>query len=89
MNAIFNAPGLQSRVGAVTLARLRRRAEAENDWIVGRELIRHGQVAEGRRFLRRSVKAAPGLRRLALLASASIPMLRIGPFRSYPMPGTI
>jgi hypothetical protein len=89
MNAIFSAPGLQSRVGAVPLARLRRRAEAENDWIVGRELIRHGRVAEGRRFLRRSVKAAPGLRRLALLASASIPMLRIGPFRSYPMPGTI
>jgi glycosyltransferase involved in cell wall biosynthesis len=89
MNAIFNAPELKSNFSAETLARLRRRAEAENDWVVGRELIRHGRVAEGRQFLRRSVAAAPCVKRLALLTSVSLPMLRIGPFRSYPMSGTV
>jgi glycosyltransferase involved in cell wall biosynthesis len=89
MDAIFNALALKSRVSAVDLARLRRRAEAENDWIVGRELIRHGQVAAGRRFLGRSVAAAPGLKRLALLAVGWLPMPRIGPFRSYPTAGTV
>jgi glycosyltransferase involved in cell wall biosynthesis len=89
MNAIFNAPELKSNFSAATLAELRRRAEAENHWVVGRELIRHGRVAEGRQFLRRSVLAVPGVKRLALLTSVSLPMLRIGPFRSYPMPDTV
>jgi hypothetical protein len=89
MNAIFNAPELKSNFSAATLARMRRRAEAENNWVVGRELIRHGRMAEGRQFLRRSVVAAPGLKRLALLTSVSFPMLRLGPFRSYPMPDTV
>jgi glycosyltransferase involved in cell wall biosynthesis len=89
MHAIFNAPELKSNFSAATLARLRRRAEAENDWVVGRELIRHGRVAEGRRFLLRSVSAAPGVRRLALFTSVSLPLLRIGPFRSYPMSGAV
>jgi glycosyltransferase involved in cell wall biosynthesis len=88
MNAIFNAPELRARLGVETVARLRLRAEAENNWIVGRELIRHGRVAEGRRFLLRSVRAAPEPRRLALLASLSLPMLRTGPFRSYRMSDT-
>ena len=88
MNAIFNAPELKSNFGVATLARLRRRAEAENDWVVGRELIRHGKVAEGRQFLRRSVFAAPGVKRLALLASVALPMPRVGPFRAYPMSDT-
>ncbi len=89
MEAIFNAPELKQRFGAATLARLRRRAEAENNWVIGRELIRHGRVADGRPFLRRSVAAAPGVKRLALLASVSLPMVRIGPFRSYPMAGVV
>lgn len=89
MNAIFNAPALKSRFSPEDLARLRHRAEAENDWIVGRELIRHGQAAEGRHFLRRSVVAAPSLKRLALLAAAWLPLVRIGPFRSYPLPNTV
>lgn len=89
MNAIFNAPGLKLRFGATALARLQRRAEAENDWVIGRELIRHGKVAAGRQFLRRSVVAAPDVKRLALLASVFLPMLRIGPFRSYPIPDTV
>jgi hypothetical protein len=89
MDAIFNAPALKSRFNAEELRSLRRRAEAENDWIVGRELIRHGNPADGRHFLRRSVVAAPGLKRLALLIAASSPITRIGPFRSYPVPDTV
>ena len=84
MEAIFDAPALKARFPAAELASLRRRAEAENDWIVGRELIRHGRPLEGRQFLRRSVRAAPCLRRLALLAAGSLPIFQIGPFRRYP-----
>jgi glycosyltransferase involved in cell wall biosynthesis len=87
MDAIFNAPALKMRFSVRELARLRGRAVAENDWIVGRELIRHGQRDEGRHFLRRSVAAAPSLKRIALLAAGSLPMVRVGPFRSYPAPG--
>lgn len=83
MNAIFNAPGLKSHFDAATLVRLRDRADAENNWVIGRELIRHGRVAEGRRFLCRSVIASPTVKRLALLTSVLLPMPRIGPFRSY------
>jgi glycosyltransferase involved in cell wall biosynthesis len=89
MDAIFNTPALKSRFSVAELASLRRRAEAENDWIVGRELIRHGKAADGRHFLRRSVIAAPSLKRLALLIAASSPMTRIGPFRSYPTLDTV
>jgi len=89
MDAIFNAPAPRSRFTEVELARLRRRAEAENDWVVGRELIRHGQVANGRRFLRRSMSAAPSFRRMALLTAASLPLPRIGPFRAYPLPDSV
>lgn len=88
MDAIFTAAELRSRFSAADLQRLRRRAAAENDWIVGRELIRHGKAAEGRRFLRRSVAAAPSLKRLALLTAAALPMTAIGPFRFYPAPGS-
>ena len=89
MDAIFIAPALKSRFSAADLAGLRRLAEAENDWVVGRELIRHGKAMEGRHYLRRSVGAAPSLKRLALLTAAWLPMMRIGPFRSYPVPGTV
>jgi hypothetical protein len=83
MDAIFSSPALRARFGTQELLRLRRRTNAENDWIVGRELIRHGKWTEGKPFLRRSVRAAPGFRRLALLAVASVPMLQVGPFRPY------
>jgi glycosyltransferase involved in cell wall biosynthesis len=86
MDAIFNAPALKALFSATKVAHLRRRAEAENDWIVGRELIRHGRPAEGRGFLRRSVRASPSPRRLALLAAGSLPIIRIGPFRPYSVP---
>ena len=84
MDAIHGARALLSRFSEAELARFRRRAEAENDWIVGRELIRHGRRAEGRTFLRRSVRAAPCARRMLLLAAGSLPLKSIGPFRLYP-----
>jgi glycosyltransferase involved in cell wall biosynthesis len=84
MDAIFDAEALSGRFDRAALVRLRRRAKAENDWIVGRELIRHGRHAEGRPFLRRSVRAAPSVKRLVLLALGSLPIARIGPFRPYP-----
>ena len=95
MEAIFSSPGLgATRLGATRLAatlgaeevaRLRRLAEAENNWIVGRELIRHRKVEDGLRFLRRSVRARPSSRRLTLLALATCRITSIGPFHPYPM----
>ena len=87
MDAIFNNPAVLARFGAVRLAAIRRRTEAENAWIIGRELIRHGRVSEGRAWLHRSVRGAPTLKRIALLAVAHVvqrlpPSLR-GPFQPY------
>jgi glycosyltransferase involved in cell wall biosynthesis len=86
MDAIFGNPALLARFGAQRLAAIRRRTEAENAWIIGRELIRHGRSREGRVWLRRSVTAAPGLKRAALLAASLFP---IGPFASYTAAGHI
>lgn len=86
MEAIWGNPALAARLGR-RLPRLRARAEAERDWVVGRELIRHGARAVGLARLGASVGAAPGLRRVALLAAAHLlPMLPAplhGPFRRY------
>jgi hypothetical protein len=87
MDAIFGNPALVSRFGPERLATLRRQAEAENHWIIGRELIRHDRAGEGRVWLRRSVREYPTLRRVALLAgSGLLPLLPIalrGQFRPY------
>ncbi len=87
MDAIFANPALAERFGPARLARIRRRAEAENEWIVGRERIRHGRDGEGLAPLRRSVAAKPSLKRLALLAVAHLravlPPGLHGPFRRY------
>jgi glycosyltransferase involved in cell wall biosynthesis len=83
MDAIFGASAVTAMFSTADLTGLRRRAEAENDWIVGRELVRHGRYREGRAFLRRSVCMAPGFRRAALLVLGSVPLDRVGPFRRY------
>ncbi len=92
MAAIFGNPDLAGRLGAARLAALRRLAEAENAWIVGRELVRQGRRAEGQRWLARSVAAAPSLRRVGLLAAAHalplLPQAWRGPFRAYVAAGT-
>lgn len=86
LEAIWHNPDLAARLGQ-RLPRLRIRAVAERDWVVGRELIRHGARAEGLARLAASVGAAPGLRRAALLAAAHLlPVLPAplhGPFRRY------
>ena len=91
MNAIFANPALLARFGAGPLAAIRRHAEAENDWIVGRELIRHGRRTRGIAWLRRSFLAHPSARRAALLAATPMlgllpPRLR-GPFQPYRVSG--
>jgi len=87
MGAIFSNPALLARFGADRLAAIRRHTEAENAWIIGRELVRHGHSSEGRIWLRRSVRAHPTIKRIALLAVAHLvrqlpPGLR-GPFQPY------
>jgi len=87
LNAIHANPDVIAAIGTERLATLREMAEAENHWVTGRELIRHGQVAEGRRWLRRSVRLRPTPRRLLLLAGAMglacIPDRWRGPFTPY------
>ncbi|WP_270936797.1 glycosyltransferase family 2 protein [Falsiroseomonas oryzae] len=87
MAAIWGNPALAARLGP-RLDRLRARAEAENAWVVGKELIRHGAMAEGLARLRSAFAAAPGPKRAALLAAAHLlPLLpgRLhGPFARYP-----
>jgi CTP:molybdopterin cytidylyltransferase MocA len=86
LDAVFSTPSVRARLGA-RLPKLRRAAEAEAEWIVGRELIRHGRVAEGRARLRRAVAARPSLRRAALLTAAHAPAIAPArlraPFRRY------
>jgi Glycosyl transferase family 2 len=87
MDAIFGNPALAARLGAARCATLRGRAEAENRWIMGRELIRHGRAGDGLRQLRRSFASKPSVPRAALLAAAHLlpilPKSLRGPFRSY------
>jgi glycosyltransferase involved in cell wall biosynthesis len=87
MDAIFANPALLSRFGAKRLAAIRRRAAAENQWIIGRELIRHDRPADGRTWLRRSVWVRPSAKRAALLAAAHmlplLPLVLRGPFKPY------
>ena len=87
LDTIFANPVLRARLGPARLAVLRQRAEAESQWIIGRELIRHGTSSAGRKWLRRSLRAQPSGRRLLLLAAAhALPLLPKklrGPFTSY------
>lgn len=87
LNAVYGNPELRVRFTADHLRKLRRRAEAENAWVVGRELIRHGRNQPGRVWLRRSAWAAPGLKRIALTglscALTLLPEHWRGPFRPY------
>jgi glycosyltransferase involved in cell wall biosynthesis len=90
VDAIFGNPALTARFGTDRVAAIRRCTDAENHWVIGRELIRHDRSAEGRAWLRRSVQAAPCARRIALLAAAQLapllpPALR-GPLRPYRLP---
>jgi glycosyltransferase involved in cell wall biosynthesis len=80
MDAIHRNPALADRLGRSRLADLRHRADAEMAWTIGRELVRHGSQRDGLRWLARSLRSAPGPRRLALI---SLSCLQLGPFRRY------
>lgn len=80
MEAILRNPGLADRLGKTRLEHLQRRAEAETAWSIGRELIRHGKRRDGQLWLGRSLRSAPSVKRLALIA---LSYLRSGPFRPY------
>ncbi|WP_158292335.1 glycosyltransferase family 2 protein [Paracraurococcus ruber] len=88
MLAIWGNPALEARLGPARFTAIRRRAEAENDWVVGRELIRHGQRAAGLEKLRASLAQAPTPKRAVLLAAAHamplLPRALHGPFVAYP-----
>ncbi len=82
--AIYANAGIASRLGSRAMRHLRARAEAEALWVAGREMIRHGRLADGQRWLVRSLREAPSARRLALVG---VSWLRAGPFRPYSLAG--
>ncbi len=88
--AIFENPALVQQLDPIRLARLRAGTEAENSWIVGRELIRHGSPGPGLERLRRSFRRRPSAKRAILLAVAHLlpvmPARLAGPFRPYGPP---
>ena len=79
--AIFANPTLTVRFDPARLTSIRRRTEAENAWIVGRELLRQGNTRDGRSRLWGSFLAAPSTRHALLLLAS---LLRLGPFTRYP-----
>jgi len=87
MRTIFCNPALKERLGSGRTALLQRAAEAENAWVVGREMIRHGHAQRGVGWLVRSVRLWPTVRRLVLLAAVplvlQLPQPLRGALRSY------
>ncbi len=69
LDVLFANPDLRRRVPAERLAVLRRRAEAEHAWVVGRVLRRRGDMVQGRHWQLRSVTAAPSFRRAGLMVA--------------------
>ena len=93
LDAIHGNPALAARFTPRERAALRRRAEAEVQWTIGRELMRHGRYRDGLAWLRRSFAAAPTARRSVLLAAAHglplLPPFWRGPLRPYAASGTV
>ncbi|CAH2603799.1 Glycosyltransferase family 2 protein [Rhodovastum atsumiense] len=88
LDAAFDHPALIARLGRDRLAALRARTEAENAWIIGRELIRHGDHRAGCHWLRQALRAKPQAKRAVLAGAAHmlglLPEALQGPFRPYP-----
>ncbi len=82
--AIHENPALPLLFAPDRRADLRRRAEAEVQWTIGRELLRHRRQLEGFRWLGRSLATLPNVRRAALLAAiAVLPPRWRGPLYPY------
>jgi glycosyltransferase involved in cell wall biosynthesis len=67
LDAIYANPLLSRRFSARELARLRRRAEAEAEWVAGRALLRTGRWKAGWPRLLRAQARAPRVRRIIFL----------------------
>jgi hypothetical protein len=80
LDAIHGNTTVVKRFAPSRLMDLRRRAEAEMAWVIGRELIRHGRLRDGWHWLGRSLRQAPTLKRLGL---AGLSWTGLGPFRPY------
>lgn len=87
LDAIHAAPALADWLDPPTRARLRRQAEAEAFWVLGREMIRHGAGGQAHAWIWRSLLARPRARAVArLLVGRAAPWLPKGwrgPFRPY------
>jgi hypothetical protein len=87
LDAVYGNPALRRRFSPRRLAALRRQAEAEKAWVIGREWLRLGRPRQGWPWLQDSVVAEPSLKRAALLAAAwlmpAVPPGWRGPFRPY------
>ncbi len=84
LTAIHDNPALAAVFSAGRRRSLRRRADAEVLWTIGRELIRHRQYRDGLRWLVRSLLRAPTVRRVAVLVAVAVlpPRFR-GPLYPY------
>jgi len=87
LDTIHANPGLAARLAEPERHRLRRRAEAEAYWVLGREMVRHGFRPESWRWLLRSALVCPTTRGLARLVASGLapglPPSWRGPFRPY------
>ena len=87
LDAIHGNPALADWLDPPTRAHLRRQADAEAFWILGREMTRHGAGRQAHAWIWRSLRARPRLRAAArLLVAHAAPLLPgawRGPFRPY------
>ncbi len=87
LDAIHANPGLAEHLPERERMRLRRRAEAEAYWVLGREMVRHGLRPESWRWLLRSALVCPTTRGVARVVASGLapglPPSWRGPFRPY------
>ncbi len=87
LDAIYANPGLIGHLDAADRDQLRRRAESEAYWVLGREMIRHGVRPNAWPWLFRSATTCPTTRGFARVAASvllpSLPTAWRGPFRPY------
>jgi hypothetical protein len=84
LNAIHSNPALAALYPPKKRAAFRRQADAEVQWTIGRELIRHRRYGDGLSWLARSLALAPTVRRAAVLAAVAVlPPRWRGPLYPY------
>jgi glycosyltransferase involved in cell wall biosynthesis len=79
-DAIYSNPEIIDVIGQKRLSGLRRSVDAETAWTIGREFVRHGELAVGNRWLCRSLFSRPTVKRLFMMPLA---WTGTGPFRQY------